>query len=318
MLRRTSLFVIAVLLFAACNIGRQQPNPNTLLNTDKLPTSEITIDISQENTLRTSKGTIINIPAGAIDSDTDRVTIMIQEAYTMQEMIQGGLTTKTNGIPLSSGGMIYIDTKEQSSVRRPIKVLIPNSFQQKGMQVYKGFKDVSGEINWNDPTALSDTPTHYISQFADTSDNLVKSTALIGGAVTLPTDGYYGFNIEAMAWYSIATVVRDLPDVQQCKLTVNIDGTPQQHVYLIIPEYHMFLSGGPLRNSTNEYAFFTNDGLIPLPQGAEAYAISMSVQDNTISYGHTSTKINTDQQLQLTMHTVDKKQLGDQIATITN
>lgn len=318
MLRHTILFVITLFLFAACNVGRQQPNPNTLLNTDKLSTSEITIDISQENTLRTTKGAIINIPAGTIDSDTDRVTIVIQEAYTMQEMIQGGLTTKANGIPLSSGGMIYIDTKEQVRVRRPIKVLMPNSFQQKGMQVYKGFKDISGEINWNDPIELTDTPSHYISHFTDTGYSSVKSTALIEGAVTLPTDGYYSFYIEAMAWYTVATVVRELPNVQQSKLTVSVAGAPQQHIYLIIPEYNMFLSGGPLRNSTNEYAFFTNDGLIPLPQGTEAYAVSMSVQDNTISYGQTATKINTEQKLQLTMQMVDEAQFYVHITTISN
>lgn len=456
MLRRTSLFVIAVLLFAACNIGRQQPNPNTLLNTDKLPTSEITIDISQENTLRTTKGAIIHIPAGAIDSDTDRVTIMIQEAYTMQEMIQGGLTTKTNGIPLSSGGMIYIDTKEQSSVRRPIKVYLPTTNQQKGMQLYKGFKDISGEINWNDPMPINDTPyqtivdgerlfkkqcaschhptkqkigpelaivavnrdrqwldnfiynpaamiakgdpyanyiyniwhkapmtafPNFTEKEVDAILEYLKGEAYAAGINTLtdeyycfeqcqkyiktkyslnkkrneliadnntntltvapPTNGtttttptvqlqnnmvlpasnnatYYQFTIEAMGWYNIDIVTKDLPGFEESELTVRITGSYQQqiHVYLMIPDRKIFVPGGLMRNSKDQYAFFTNDGKIKLPQGAQAYIMAMAEQNGKVLYGQTSATLTTKQHLEVAMTEISKDDFNKKMAEL--
>lgn len=454
MLHRTFLFVVTVLLFAACDIGRQQPMPNTLLNTDKLPTSEIAIDISQENTLRTTKGAIIHIPAGAIESDSDKVTIMIQEAYTMQEMIQGGLTTKTNGIPLSSGGMIYIDTKEGSRVRRPIKVYLPTTSQQKGMQLYKGFKDISGEINWNDPMPINDTPyqtivdgerlfkeqcaschhptepltgpalaivavnrdRQWLDHFIDNSAAMIangdpyanylkrkwllimpgypnltqaerdaileylKGEAYAAGINTLtdeyycfeqcdtylrqkysgkpqstqqttndntaidtdtisttaptnnvtllsqatvgypaPSDaGYYQFTIEAMGWYNIDIVTKDLPGFEESELTVRITGNYQyqRHVYLMIPDRKIFITGGLMRNSKDQYAFFTDDGKIRLPQGAQAYIMAMAEQDGKVLYGQTSATLTTKQHLEVAMTEISKDDFNKKMAAL--
>lgn len=464
MFHRTLAFVVAALLFTACNVGRRQPMPNTLLNTDNLPTKEIAIDITQTNTLRTDRGAIIHIPAGAIESDSNMVTIEIQEAYTMQEMLKGGLTTKSNGIPLSSGGMIYINTKEGSRVRRPIKVYLPTTSQQKGMQLYKGFKDVSGEINWNDPQPINDTPyqtivdgkrlfkeqcaschhptepltgpalaivavnrdrqwlDHFIHnpaamiahgdpyanyvfntwnkvamtafpnltekevdaileylkgeayaagintltdeyycfeqchQYLKTKHNLNrKRNKLIADkktntlTITPPNNGtatattiattittppvqlqnnrvlpasnnatYYQFTIEAMGWYNIDIVTKDLPGFEESELTVRITGSYQQqlHVYLMIPDRKIFVPGGLMRDSKDQYAFFTDDGKIKLPQGAKAYIMAMAEQDGKVIYGQTTAILTTKQQLEVTMSEITKDAFNQKMAAI--
>jgi hypothetical protein len=79
-----------------------------ILATDKLPSQFFTINTGQDTILITSKGAVIRIPKGAISGDENTVQLEIKEAYSIEDIFRAGLTTQSNGQPLSSGGMIYI------------------------------------------------------------------------------------------------------------------------------------------------------------------------------------------------------------------
>jgi hypothetical protein len=98
----------------------------------------------------------LKIPKGALKpANGNTVTLEIKEAYSIRQMIEGGLVTESNGEPLSSGGMIYINavSGENVTFTQPIKVAIPADYLQNGMQLYKGKRD-NGKINWTDTSAL--------------------------------------------------------------------------------------------------------------------------------------------------------------------
>ncbi|MBL7745648.1 MAG: cytochrome c [Chitinophagaceae bacterium] len=142
----------AFVILSSCT----SPASNTILNTDNLPLQEYTIDITNDTVLVTKNGALLKIPKGSLTANDNTVILEVKEAYSLEQMIQGGLVTQANGEPLSSGGMIYINAKGGQDVKisQAIKVAIPSGYLAEGMQLFKGQKDKNGNINWMEPAAL--------------------------------------------------------------------------------------------------------------------------------------------------------------------
>jgi len=136
---------------------------NSLSGTSSLSDPSVesyTIDPTRDTVLHTMRGALLNIPSGSLDAGgATTARLEIKEAYSIVEMIKDGLITRSNGQPLSSGGMISIDAApgENISFKKPITVSIPTDRLQQGMQLYKGKKDSQGKIDWIDPVPLPDT-----------------------------------------------------------------------------------------------------------------------------------------------------------------
>jgi cytochrome c2 len=83
----------------------------------------------------------------------------VKEAYTLEQMIKANLTTQSNGQPLSSGGMIYVNAANGQAIKiiKAIKVAVPTRYLDKKMQLYKG-DETDSCINWNNPVTLTDNP----------------------------------------------------------------------------------------------------------------------------------------------------------------
>jgi cytochrome c2 len=150
------LIVIAIfslVIILSCKISKEKGG---LFTTGNLPSAEYTINIDKDTTLQTENGALLKIPRGALKPESgNTVTLEIKEAYSLSEMIKAGLVTQSNGQPLSSGGMIYINAAagQKITITRAIKVAIPADYLRKGMELYKG--DTSnGKINWISPIAL--------------------------------------------------------------------------------------------------------------------------------------------------------------------
>jgi hypothetical protein len=146
--------LVAFAFILSCNTSKTS---NKLNNTDNLPLQEYTIDINKDTTLVTKNGALLKIPKGSLTTDQgNTVTLEIKEAYSIQQMIKAGLVTQSNGAPLSSGGMIYIDVKggQNTKITQPIKVAIPTDYLSDSMQLFKGEKDENGNTNWKDPATL--------------------------------------------------------------------------------------------------------------------------------------------------------------------
>jgi len=153
------LFVaVAALLVTACN---SRGKGHSLVGPDKLSPTTYTIDVSRDTMLKTVRGAILRIPQGALDAGgATTVRLEIKEAYSIEEMIRGGLVTRSNGEPLSSGGMIYIGIAGEETVRfkKAVVVSLPSNRLQEGMQLYKGKMGGDGVIDWVDPAPMTENP----------------------------------------------------------------------------------------------------------------------------------------------------------------
>src|SRR5215218_6765891 len=107
------------------------------LNKDSLPSQFITVDNNRDTSIRTANGAIIKITKGSFS--TNNVKLEVKEAYSIEQMILAGLTTESNGKPLSSGGMIYINSVDKNvEIKKPLNISIPTNYFDNRMQLYKG------------------------------------------------------------------------------------------------------------------------------------------------------------------------------------
>lgn len=147
------LLIILIYIYACSHTGK-----NALLSTPAdMPASEYTINTDRDTVLLTKHGALLKIPQGAIDAgDNKQVILEIKEAYTIADMIRGGLTTKSGEEPLSSGGMIYINPKkgQSATLKKKIDVALPTRYKEPGMKLFKGEETADGQLNWVNPDTL--------------------------------------------------------------------------------------------------------------------------------------------------------------------
>lgn len=155
----TLAFIIIGLWLSACQHSANKTSQ--LLSAKNLPLQVYTVTCNTDTTLHTINGAIIHIAAGtlAVDNGTT-AQLEIREAYSMEQIILAGLTTQSNGQPLSSAGMIYINAVAgpRVSIKKPINVKIPTPSLNKNMQRFKGEETPDGKINWVKPDSLPANP----------------------------------------------------------------------------------------------------------------------------------------------------------------
>ena len=154
--RNLLMAVLALLLLAACNTRQSK-----IVNPSLLNSHVVTVDPSKDNIFRTVHGAIIQIPKGALQTNGNApAKLEIKEAYSIADMVTGGLLTQSDGKLLSSGGMIYINPVDENNVRivKPISVAIPTPTLDQNMELYKGEIKSDGSINWTDPKPLPENP----------------------------------------------------------------------------------------------------------------------------------------------------------------
>jgi len=156
MVKRSLLMALTLSLLAACSTRKSK-----IVNPSLLQIQVITVDPSRDNIVRTVHGAIIQIPKDGLQSNGNApVKLEIKEAYSIVDMVRGGMLTQSDGKPLSSGGMIYINALDESDVRivKPISVAIPSRSLDEDMELYKGEIKSDGSINWTDPQPLPENP----------------------------------------------------------------------------------------------------------------------------------------------------------------
>lgn len=134
-----------------------------MLNPSKLPSQLFDINTERDTVLALNGGTIVTIPAHALKTEDGKTArLEVKEAITIEQMLLAGLRTQSNGSPLQSGGMIYINAARDTkvSILKPLQIQIPTNKTVDAMQLYKGETEANG-INWVDPQPLpakADTP----------------------------------------------------------------------------------------------------------------------------------------------------------------
>jgi hypothetical protein len=175
------------IIITACNSN--QAVISQYLNTSNLAMQEFTITTSRDTTVKTNDGIILSIPANTIKAGGSAVTLQVKEALSMAQIIKAGLTTLSGKDVLSSDGMFYIATKEQSTITGAIHIKLPTPDANKKMQLYKGVEK-DGKIDWQQPTPVTKT----ITPLADSGQLLFTTNCAACHAVDKQLTG------PALAW----------------------------------------------------------------------------------------------------------------------
>ena len=157
---KRSLPLVAVLFFISCN--SKNSSKQILLTAQNLKSVFIVLNPDSAYNLKTPKGAILKIAKNSFDiKANEKIRLEIKEAYSAGDILLAGLTTKSNGKLLQSGGMIYINaTANDKTVKiaKPISVSIPSEVYDKRMQLFKGEIEDDSNINWVDPKPLDTAP----------------------------------------------------------------------------------------------------------------------------------------------------------------
>jgi mono/diheme cytochrome c family protein len=149
-------FFATVLVFISCTTNNKPEQ--SILSAPNLKSHFIFIQSDSSYSLKTPKGAIIRIAAQSFRVDANsKVEVEIKEAYSLADILLAGLTTESNGKPLQSGGMIFINATMNGKpveLIKPIKISIPTDIYDDRMQLFKGELQQDSSINWVDPQPL--------------------------------------------------------------------------------------------------------------------------------------------------------------------
>ena len=121
------------------------------------PSQVFTINPQKDTLIMGEEGTIINIPAGAFiipdEKQGRQVNIVLEEYYDYASMIINNMTTMSNGLPLETGGMIYVnaflDNRALTVMEdKPLTFMFPGDTMVTGMQFFTGNTNPTGNMNW--------------------------------------------------------------------------------------------------------------------------------------------------------------------------
>lgn len=154
-----SLFILTIV---GCNLNVH--NQNLQVTESKDPVQNFAIDSKNDTVIEGAKGTVIVCPKGCFRNSageivTTNVNVVLTEALSLEDMLLSNLTTTSNGQSLETDGMIHISATangENLTINKdnPIHIEIPTRHKKAGMFVYKGIRDVKGNINWIDPQKI--------------------------------------------------------------------------------------------------------------------------------------------------------------------
>ena len=161
---------------------------------DSLKTQEFVVQIDRDTILETAEGATIKISAGSLQSINKNVVLFVKEAYTMEDIIRAGLTTKSGKDLLSSGGMFYVQAKDSVHVKivKPLSISVPTDDVNSNMKLYKGQTTPLGKIDWQNPVELNSDTTKVVSQGEQLFMENCKSCHALGKESVGPDLAYIG------------------------------------------------------------------------------------------------------------------------------
>jgi mono/diheme cytochrome c family protein len=192
------LYFLCLIGFSIFFFSCEKKTVSSPFSSDSLVSQEFTIALDRDTVLTTSKGAIIRIPKGAIQSkNKTQVKLLLKEAYDLESMILGGLSTKSDSGMLSSAGMFFLSCKDSSdyTFAKPIEFSIPTVSVNPDMQLYEGEVKPDGSIVWKNEKPI---PKDSASMAALNGKELFEANCLacheIGKEKVGPDLAYIGEN----------------------------------------------------------------------------------------------------------------------------
>jgi mono/diheme cytochrome c family protein len=153
-MKNTALLFFMFFVLISCNNNRQP----IVLSPSNLKSYYVNINVDSGYILKTPNGASIKILPNSFNAPSNtKVNIEIKEAYSIQEILLGGLSTQSGGKPLRSAGMIYFRAtvaNNEITFNKPVQIIIPAKVYDASMQVYTGIANEDSTINWTKPTAI--------------------------------------------------------------------------------------------------------------------------------------------------------------------
>jgi hypothetical protein len=116
------------------------------------------INNKKQTTIKAANGTEISIPADAFVFEdgsiaTGNIQFEVKEALSTTDILLSGLSTKSDGKLLQTGGMVHIEAsingkKLLLAKNKNVDIKLPTKNAVAGMELFYGEKTKSGTINW--------------------------------------------------------------------------------------------------------------------------------------------------------------------------
>lgn len=193
---------LALLLITSCNpfaakhnaqkTGKNDPFKNTMVKSEFF-----TIVADQPAIVEGKKGTVISIPAGSFllsdgSAATGSIKVELAEAYQTGDMVLSNLTTTSQGKPLESDGMIYLNATTEAGEAltvnpdKPLQIHMPTGKKKAGMKIYKGERADDGSMEWREPQELES----YLTEVDITSLNFLPPGFEAAVKLGMPFNGH--------------------------------------------------------------------------------------------------------------------------------
>jgi mono/diheme cytochrome c family protein len=127
---------------------------------------------------------------------------------------------------------------------------------------------------------------------------------------------YYQFDVTSFGWFNVDALLLNYSNLAACNVKVKINNavTKRVEVFFVLPSFKVFQEGGLLADKTN-YGFYTDDGELKLPQGANAFVFALGEERGKMYFGETPFVTSPEQLLNIDMHESTKKQIEHFFAT---
>ena len=132
------------------------------LNTDNLETQRFIIDNSSDTILYSKSGIKIVIQKNSFkETEDDFIKLEFKEAIEIEDIVLGGLlTVTTDGKPLESNGMVFLNATTRASKPlklksdKSIEITISNATYKEGLKIFNSRQTKNGVITWETPIDL--------------------------------------------------------------------------------------------------------------------------------------------------------------------
>lgn len=122
------------------------------------------LDADKDTVVETTDGIVIAIPAHSfLDASGQpakgNIKLEVKEALNAADIMKAGLTTKSGDKLLETGGMFYINARQDGASlkidpKNPLYAEVPTDEVKPGMQLFEGKRLANGTIDWVNPKPI--------------------------------------------------------------------------------------------------------------------------------------------------------------------
>lgn len=130
-----------------------------VLNDDNVNSQRFLIPSDKDTFVTTDLGTIVRLYANTFSLNDNVLSgdyeLEIKEVFEPVDFVLANLTTTTNGVPLTSGGMIFLNATQSGEQltmanEKEIGLMVPTDNLDESMQIFQGARE-DGLMDWSRP-----------------------------------------------------------------------------------------------------------------------------------------------------------------------